>query len=181
MHYQRALRAGLLGTGICVVEGCEKGTYAKGLCGFHYNRSRNPLTPPPCQTCGEPVERKEGKGAWPKRCPVHRWAHPGKVGPAERSAAYYRRGSHLLTSKAGYTLLLVNGVRIHEHRIVMEQILGRALLPGENVHHKNGIRDDNSPENLELWVKAQPAGQRVDDLVEFVCRQYPDRVKQFMS
>lgn len=52
-----------------------------------------------------------------------------------------------------------------EHIVVMEEMIGRYLVDGENVHHKNGVRDDNRPENLELWVKSQPAGQRAVDLL----------------
>ena len=57
--------------------------------------------------------------------------------------------------------------RIREHIWVMSQMLNRPLNKGEIVHHKNGIRNDNRPENLELCYWGQPPGQRVNDLIEY--------------
>jgi hypothetical protein len=52
---------------------------------------------------------------------------------------------------------------VFEHILVMEERVGRYLLPHETVHHLNGVRDDNRPENLELWTRPQPTGIRTRD------------------
>jgi len=64
---------------------------------------------------------------------------------------------------------------VFEHILVIEEMLGRYLLREETVHHLNGVRDDNRPENLELWVRPQPPGIRATDAVAWareILRRY---------
>lgn len=75
-------------------------------------------------------------------------------------------GDWTINSK-GYVLRrrTLDGKREHQwqHHFVMEGVIGRPLFPDEEVHHRNGFRDDNRPENLELWSTSQPKGQRIED------------------
>lgn len=108
---------------------------------------------------------------------------PDKDGPI---APFRTNGKHITKNSHGYRLLFrpehPNAARhgwVMEHRVVMAEMIGRPLEKYEQVHHKNGIKDDNRPENLELWVISQPPGQRVPDIVEHairMLRQYAPEV-----
>jgi HNH endonuclease len=68
---------------------------------------------------------------------------------------------------------------VFDHILVMERVLGRYLLPQESVHHVNGVRDDNRPENLELWTSPQPVGIRASDALAWareIVARYGDRI-----
>lgn len=85
--------------------------------------------------------------------------NPNGTGHKEKQGyRFINKMRHPNASKSG---------RIYEHIFIMSEYLGRPLIKGETVHHKNGIRDDNRIENLELWSSSHPGGQRVKDKIDW--------------
>lgn len=176
--------------GVCEEQECAKPAVTAGFCANHYARRfhegwrlNRPAATCSVDQCDKPVrslglchshynlQRRHGTPTPPKRA---------KGAARRREASGYVQVNvgvgHPMASMNGYVL---------EHRLVMAETLGRPLQPFENVHHINGVRDDNRPENLELWNTYQPAGQRVADkvawAVEILALYSPERLAVALS
>lgn len=142
-----------------------------------------------CEQCGKEVARRRyqrstghNKFYSQQRFCSPECKHTWSACQAEKRFLSGEVGRHV--KRNGYVWLslpanLNGGVKgeMLEHRYVMEQHLGRKLLPEETVHHVNGDRQHNTIENLELFSSRHGPGQRVIDKVAFaidILRLYPE-------
>jgi hypothetical protein len=134
----------------CSIEGCDKPGKAHDLCNAHWVRWRNG------QDLSPPIKKRR--------------KNLNNKGKVIHDLDYYK-------DQYGYMRASFKRKMVLQHRIVWEMHNGRKLQPFENIHHINGIRDDNRIENLELWTKPQPIGQRPEDLVSWVIDHYRELVE----
>lgn len=156
----------------CIENNCNKEVLRANRCSSHYTMYRTSLNPI-CTTAKCTFNTRAKNGKYCSVCirKIERWggvdAAPKSGNPGKARKQKYTDGKN--RNAAGYIRVKPEGYKYWEleHRYIMEQHLGRKLIKGENVHHKNGIKDDNRIENLELWIRYQPTGIRIKDAVAY--------------
>ncbi|MCA1711009.1 MAG: HNH endonuclease [Actinobacteria bacterium] len=183
-HYKQQLRHGQVQPesepAACSVDGCERRAVTRGWCHGHYLRwSRTgdvrpevPLTRPERGACSvDDCGRPHVSGGL---CEPHRQRVrlTGELQPEQPlrpapTGAHHSHGYRRVAVPAEDRWLVDGASVAPEHRLVLARQLRRPLRADESVHHRNGVRDDNRPENLELWSRFQPTGARVADLLAY--------------
>jgi len=190
-HYRRLRRTGTVGADRavgsitepkpCMVTECINTSTERGLCHGHYLRlirtgdvlRDRPLSRKINGACI--VDGCSNLATARGLCPTHR-ARKSKHGDVQADVPIKQVEGTGFVTRHGYRVVpippadrwLTHGNRTEfEHRYVMAKMLGRPLTRDESVHHRNGNRLDNRPENLELWSRYQPKGQRVSDKLEY--------------